>query len=45
MNPRDIPPEAFAASGAEVQAIEFDYVRSPDQGRDTPAPRRSVAGH
>ena len=33
MNPRDIPPEAFHASGAEVQAIDFGYVRSPDQGR------------
>lgn len=37
MNPRDIPPEAFAASGAEVQALEFGYVRSPDQDRATPA--------
>ena len=37
MNPRDIPPEAFHASGAEVQAIDFGYVRSPDQDRATPA--------
>lgn len=29
MNPRDIPPEAFHASGAEVQALDFGYVRSP----------------
>ncbi|WP_342720914.1 FAD-dependent oxidoreductase [Acidovorax sp. FHTAMBA] len=37
MNPRDIPPEAFHASGAEVQAIDFGYVRSPDQDSATPA--------
>ena len=37
MNPRDIPPEAFHASGAEVQALEFGYVRSPDQDSATPA--------
>jgi len=37
MNPRDIPPEAFRASGAEVQALEFGYVRSPDQDSTTPA--------
>ena len=37
MNPRDIPPEAFRANGAEVQAIEFGYVRSPDQDSTTPA--------
>ena len=37
MNPRDIPPEAFHASGAEVQALDFGYVRSPDQDRTTPA--------
>ena len=37
MNPRDIPPEAFRASGAEVQALEFGYVRSPDQDSATPA--------
>ena len=37
MNPRDIPPEAFHASGAEVQALDFGYVRSPDQDRATPA--------
>ena len=37
MNPRDIPTEAFHASGAEVQAIDFGYVRSPDQDRATPA--------
>ena len=36
MNPRDIPPEAFQASGAQVQAIEFYYVRSPDQDSATP---------
>jgi len=38
MNPRDIPPAAFHASGAEVQALEFGYVRSPDQ--DGAAPTR-----
>ena len=37
MNPRDIPPEAFHASGAEVQAIDFGYVRSPDQDSAAPA--------
>ncbi|KAB2899960.1 MAG: FAD-dependent oxidoreductase [Burkholderiaceae bacterium] len=37
MNPRDIPPEAFHASGAEVQALEFGYVRSPDQDSAAPA--------
>lgn len=37
MNPRDIPAEAFHASGAEVQALDFGYVRSPDQDRTTPA--------
>ena len=37
MNPRDIPPEAFHANGAEVQALDFGYVRSPDQDRTTPA--------
>ena len=37
MNPRDIPCEAFHASGAEVQALDFGYVRSPDQDRTTPA--------
>lgn len=37
MNPRDMPPEAFHASGAEVQALEFGYVRSPDQDSATPA--------
>ena len=37
MNPRDIPREAFHASGAEVQALDFGYVRSPDQDRTTPA--------
>ena len=36
MNPRDISPEAFHASGAEVQALEFDYVRSPDQDAGSP---------
>ncbi len=36
MNPRDIPPETFHASGAQVQAIEFDYVRSSDQDSATP---------
>ena len=36
MNPRDIPAEAFHASGAEVQALEFDYRRSPDQDSATP---------
>ncbi len=37
MNPKDIPPEAFRASGAELQAIDFGYVRSPDQDSATPA--------
>ena len=37
MNPRDIPPEAFRSSGAELQAIDFGYVRSPDQDCATPA--------
>lgn len=37
MNPRDIPTEAFHANGAEVQAIDFGYVRSPDQDHATPA--------
>jgi len=37
MNPRDIPSEAFHASGAEVQALEFGYVRSPDQDSAAPA--------
>ena len=37
MNPRDIPPEAFHSNGAEVQALDFGYVRSPDQDRTTPA--------
>ena len=37
MSPRDIPPDAFQASGADLQAIEFGYVRSPDQDRATPA--------
>lgn len=37
MNPRDIPAEAFHASGAEVQALDFGYVRSPDQDRPQPA--------
>ncbi len=37
MNPRDIPPEAFGGTGAEVQALEFGYVRSPDQDSAAPA--------
>ena len=37
MNPRDIPPEIFHATGAAVQALEFAYVRSPDQDSATPA--------
>ncbi|MFY3382752.1 FAD-dependent oxidoreductase [Paracidovorax sp. MALMAid1276] len=37
MNPRDIPAEAFHAAGAEVQALDFGYVRSPDQDGVTPA--------
>jgi 3-(3-hydroxy-phenyl)propionate hydroxylase len=37
MNPRDIPPEAFRGTGADVQAIEFDYMRSADQDRATAA--------
>ena len=37
MNPRDIPPETFGGTGAEVQALEFDYVRSPDQDSVAPA--------
>ena len=36
MNPRDIPPEAFQAAGPALQALEFDYARSPDQ--DSAAP-------
>ena len=37
MNPRDIPPEAFGGTGTEVQALEFGYVRSPDQDSAAPA--------
>ena len=37
MNPRDIPPEAFQTAGPALQALEFDYARSPDQDRSTPA--------
>ncbi|MBD9394870.1 FAD-dependent oxidoreductase [Acidovorax sp. ACV01] len=37
MNPRDIPAEAFHASGPEVQAIDFGYVHSPDQDSAQPA--------
>ena len=36
MNPRDLPSQAFHGTGAEVQALEFDYVRSPDQDASAP---------
>lgn len=36
MKPNDIPPYAFGGTGAELQAIEFAYVRSPDQDAAQP---------
>ncbi|MBY0455590.1 MAG: FAD-dependent oxidoreductase [Burkholderiaceae bacterium] len=37
MNPNDTTAYAFHGTGAQVQAIEFAYTRSPDQDASTPA--------
>ncbi|GAA4417375.1 FAD-dependent oxidoreductase [Acidovorax lacteus] len=37
MTPHDIPPDALRGSGAEVQALQFPYRRSPDQDTSPPA--------
>ena len=42
MNPRDIPAEVFHADGPAVQAIDFGYVRSPDQDSATPVQHPTV---
>lgn len=36
MKPQDIPSNAFRGTGAEVQALEFPYTRSPDQDAAQP---------
>ncbi|WP_234195259.1 FAD-dependent oxidoreductase [Pseudacidovorax sp. NFM-22] len=38
MKPSDIPPHRFRGTGEQVQAIQFDYRRSPDQ--EAPSPVR-----